>query len=106
MTRTDLTRTEIADTRCSQHSGSEHAPGAARSTECRVTRGEPDRDHRRDSGRGAAGVARIGVMLLAATVGIALPVALSGCNTTRAAGEDLESLGENISDEAEDAGGD
>lgn len=49
---------------------------------------------------------RVGIAILAATVGVALPPVLSGCNTTKGFGEDLESLGENISDEAEDANGD
>lgn len=49
---------------------------------------------------------RIGLTILAAAVGVALPTVLSGCTTTKGFGEDLESLGENISDEAEDANGD
>lgn len=58
------------------------------------------------STRQVSRASRIGVAILAATVGIALPTVLSGCNTTKGFGEDLKSLGENISDEAEDANGD
>ena len=51
----------------------------------------------------ALGVHAFGVTLLAAAVTIALPTILSGCNTTEGVGEDLEAVGDSISDEANDA---
>jgi predicted small secreted protein len=42
------------------------------------------------------------IMLLGSTLGV-LAAGLSGCNTSKGFGEDLESVGEDIQDEAEDA---
>lgn len=44
-------------------------------------------------------------LVLAGAIGLGLSgaVALSGCNTTKGMGEDIESLGDSISDEADDA---
>lgn len=36
---------------------------------------------------------------------LALPVALSGCNTVEGVGEDIESAGDALDDEAEEHGG-
>ncbi|TVQ61764.1 MAG: entericidin A/B family lipoprotein [Phycisphaerales bacterium] len=48
-------------------------------------------------------VRRAGVWALCAAAFVAAGLS-AGCNTTRGAGEDLESAGEAISDTAEDAG--
>ncbi len=45
-----------------------------------------------------------GLLVLAATLfAAATPLALTGCNTTEGAGEDIEAAGDAIEDAAEDA---
>jgi predicted small secreted protein len=47
--------------------------------------------------------ARAAALLVAVTLSALAFVALAGCNTTQGVGEDIESLGDGISDTARDA---
>lgn len=48
-------------------------------------------------------IAAMTASALLATAGCASILSLTGCNTTKGMGEDIEALGDSISDEADDA---
>lgn len=60
---------------------------------------------REQDAHGSAGRMMVRSLALAGAMGFGLSgvMALSGCNTTKGMGEDIESLGDSISDEADDA---